>query len=67
MYRICLLLLALGLLTVVLQARDGVFYDSVEDAFEWIWVCCYKPIFCWAIGSGVASVGGYSLFPRLGK
>lgn len=36
MYGVCCLLLALGLLTVVLQAWDGVLYDSVEDAFEWI-------------------------------
>jgi hypothetical protein len=33
---LCGLLLALGLLTVVLQAWDGVLYDSVEDAFEWM-------------------------------
>jgi hypothetical protein len=36
MFGVCCLLLALGLLTVVLQAWDGVLYDSVEDAFEWI-------------------------------
>ena len=35
MLRICLLLLSLGLLTVVLDAWDEAFYDSVEDAFEW--------------------------------
>ncbi|MEQ9463030.1 MAG: hypothetical protein RJQ10_05185, partial [Haliea sp.] len=33
---VCCLLLALGILTVVLQAWDGVWYDSVEDAFEWV-------------------------------
>ena len=36
MWWICCLLLALGMLTVVLQAWDGVLYDSVEDAFEWV-------------------------------
>ena len=36
MWWICCLLLALGVLTVVLQAWDGVLYDTVEDAFEWV-------------------------------
>lgn len=36
MWWLCCLLLALGILTVVLQAWDGVLYDSVEDAFEWV-------------------------------
>ncbi|MDO8862795.1 hypothetical protein Q6D67_13880 [Haliea sp. E1-2-M8] len=36
MWWLCCLLLALGVLTVVLQARDGVWYDTVEDAFEWV-------------------------------
>ncbi len=36
MWWVCCLLLALGILTVVLQAWDGVWYDSVEDAFEWV-------------------------------
>ena len=35
MFAVCVLLLALGLLTVVLDAWDEVFYESVEDAFEW--------------------------------
>ena len=35
MLRVCLLLLLLGVLTVVLDAWDEEFYDSVEDAFEW--------------------------------
>lgn len=36
MWWLCCLLLALGILTVVLQAWDGVLYDAVEDAFEWV-------------------------------
>ncbi len=36
MWLVCCLLLALGVLTVVLQAWDGVMYKSVEDAFEWV-------------------------------
>ena len=36
MWWLCCLLLALGILTVVLQAWDGVMYKSVEDAFEWV-------------------------------
>jgi hypothetical protein len=28
--------LALGILTVVLQAWGSVLYDAVEDAFEWV-------------------------------
>jgi hypothetical protein len=35
MLRICLLLLALGVLTVALDAWDEDVYDAVEDAFEW--------------------------------
>ncbi len=31
----CVLLLATGVLTVILQAWDGAWYLSVEDAFEW--------------------------------
>lgn len=33
---VCQLLLALGLLTVALDAWDGAFYDTIEDAFEWL-------------------------------
>lgn len=36
MLRICQLLLVLGVLTVVLDAWDEDWYDSVEDAFEWV-------------------------------
>lgn len=36
MWGACGLLLLLGLLTVVLDAWDEAFYESVEDAFEWI-------------------------------
>ena len=35
MWLLCALLLALGILTVLLDAWDGVWYDTVEDAFEW--------------------------------
>jgi hypothetical protein len=35
MWGVCFLLLALGLLTVLLDAWDEDFYTSVEDAFEW--------------------------------
>ncbi len=33
---LCVLLLCAGLLTVILDAWDEVFYESVEDAFEWV-------------------------------
>jgi hypothetical protein len=36
MWYLCCILLTLGLLTVVLQAWDKVFYGGVEDAFEWV-------------------------------
>ena len=36
MLRICQLLLMLGVLTVVLDAWDEDWYDTVEDAFEWV-------------------------------
>lgn len=32
---LCALLLLLGILTVLLDAWDGAWYDTVEDAFEW--------------------------------
>jgi hypothetical protein len=35
MWLLCLLLLLLGLLTVLLDAWDGSWYDTIEDAFEW--------------------------------
>lgn len=35
MLKICIALLALGVLTVVLDAWDEQWYESVEDAFEW--------------------------------
>lgn len=35
MWCACWLLLGLGLLTVILDAWDEAFYESVEDAFEW--------------------------------
>ncbi len=35
MWCVCGLLLLLGLLTVILDAWDEAFYESVEDAFEW--------------------------------
>lgn len=36
MWYLCCILLALGILTLVLQAWYHAFYDSVEDAFEWV-------------------------------
>jgi len=36
MWRLCVLLLALGLLTVGIDAWDAEYYDSIEDAFEWV-------------------------------
>jgi hypothetical protein len=33
---LCAILLGAGLLTVILDAWDEVFYESVEDAFEWV-------------------------------
>lgn len=36
MWWVCCLLLALGVVTVFLQAWDDAFYKSVEDAFEWV-------------------------------
>lgn len=36
MWTICITLLLTGLLTVALDAWDEQFYDSVEDAFEWL-------------------------------
>lgn len=36
MWVVCITLLALGVLTVVLQAWDGAWYETVEDAFEWV-------------------------------
>jgi hypothetical protein len=35
MWLLCLLLLLLGLITVLLDAWDGAWYDTIEDAFEW--------------------------------
>ena len=35
MWLLCLLLLLLGLLTVLLDAWNGAWYDTIEDAFEW--------------------------------
>ena len=35
MWLLCALLLLLGILTVLLDAWDGTWYDTVEDAFEW--------------------------------
>jgi hypothetical protein len=32
----CITLLLLGVLTVILDAWDGTWYDTVEDAFEWV-------------------------------
>lgn len=36
MWLLCQLLLFVGLVTVALDAWDGAFYDTVEDAFEWL-------------------------------
>jgi hypothetical protein len=36
MFCLCLLLLGLGLLTVLLDAWDEVWYNTVDDAFEWV-------------------------------
>ncbi len=36
MFRLCMALLFLGLLTVILDSWDEAFYESVEDAFEWV-------------------------------
>lgn len=36
MWSLCAILLAAGLLTVILNAWDEVWYESVEDAFEWV-------------------------------
>jgi hypothetical protein len=36
MWLLCQLLLGVGLVTVVLDAWDGAYYDTVEDAFEWL-------------------------------
>ncbi len=36
MWTICFCLLAAGVLTVLLDAWDEVWYESVEDAFEWV-------------------------------
>ena len=36
MWLMCFSLLGTGLLTVLLEAWNGDWYDSVEDAFEWI-------------------------------
>ncbi len=33
---LCIALILLGLATVLLDAWDAAFYDSVEDAFEWV-------------------------------
>ncbi|WP_116368431.1 hypothetical protein [Parahaliea mediterranea] len=55
MFGVCVLLLALGLVTVLWDALDAAGYDAVEDAFEWnlslllqtnvllgycLWRCC---------------------------
>ena len=36
MFRLCLLLLFIGLLTVAFDAWDDAWYDTLEDAFEWV-------------------------------
>ncbi len=36
MFGLCVLLLLLGLLTVALDAWNEAFYQTVEDAFEWV-------------------------------
>ena len=36
MLGLCLLLLGLGVMTIVLDAWDGDWYDTVENAFEWV-------------------------------
>lgn len=36
MWLICIALLLIGLLTVVLNAWDEAWYETVEDAFEWV-------------------------------
>ena len=36
MWWICLVLLATGVLTVILQVWDEAWYETVEDAFEWV-------------------------------
>ena len=36
MLGICVVLLVVGLLTVLIDARDADYYESVEDAFEWV-------------------------------
>ncbi len=36
MWLLCFMLLAAGLLTVVLDAWDEHYYETVEDAFEWV-------------------------------
>jgi hypothetical protein len=36
MLGVCVVLLAVGLLTVVIDAWDADYYETVEDAFEWV-------------------------------
>jgi hypothetical protein len=36
MWWICIVLLATGVLTVILQLWDKSWYETVEDAFEWV-------------------------------
>ena len=36
MWFLCILLLSLGVLTVLIDAWDSDYYESVEDAFEWV-------------------------------
>jgi hypothetical protein len=68
MWGLCLALLVIGVLTVILEAVNEAWYDTVEDAFEWVlalmlqtnfllawWVWRLQP-WAFSVGDGHATV-----------
>ena len=62
MWLLCVLLLLLGILTVLLDAWDGEWYDTVEDAFEW-WLALLLQL-NFLLGYLLWRQAGYSLAVR---
>ncbi len=65
MWAVCFTLLAAGLLTVALDAWDEIFYESVEDAFEWVLTLLLQSNFL--LGYFVWRQAGWRLEVRLAE
>ncbi len=62
---VCAILLAAGLLTVVIDAWDEAYYETVEDAFEWVLSLLLQANFL--LGYFVWRSAGWSLEVRHGQ